>query len=274
MALQQLDKMLRDQSLGQVHMVTTFPFHAKLASFSKDDAILGSLIGSSNLTNIVFGQRQYEADYLVDTDAEKNELKQFIKRTIELTSKPLNALDIVPNTPDNDLLHGQIGVKKVRLSEIEADKNNLSELSFEIPLKGDVSLKSGLNASFGEGRKNQQGFVIPRSWYEVELIVPKAITLLSGYPKADPSSDTGAFDVVTDDGWMFRCKVSGDFSKNLRSEADLKVLGKWIKGRLENKGVLKPGDRVTDQTLNEYGRANMTLTKFKHRDLWYLDFGV
>jgi hypothetical protein len=131
-----------------------------------------------------------------------------------------------------------------------------------------------LNASFGEGRRNVQGFVIPRSWYEVELIVPKQITTLPGYPKADPKGDSGAFDVITDDGWEFRCKVSGDYSKNFRSENDLKIMGKWLKGRLENAGVLEPGSRVTDETLEEYGRNTITITKMEDLDKWYLDFGV
>ena len=273
-ALTQLDKTLRDQSLGQVYMVTTFPLHAKVASFSKDGSVLASLIGSSNLTNIVFGLRQYEADYLIDNNKEKVELNKFIEETIKVASKPLSELDIFPKIPKNDLLKDQLGVEEVKQNEVKADKSQLSDLSFDIPLKGDISKKSGLNASFGKGRENQQGFVIPRSWYEVELIVPKAITMKTGYPKADSAGDGGVINIVTDDGWKFRCKVSGDFSKNLRSEDDLKILGKWIKGRLENAGVLQPGDRITDQVFEKYGRSSMQLTKIKDKDLWYLDFGV
>ena len=82
------------------------------------------------------------------------------------------------------------------------------------------------------------------------------------------------FTVVTDDGWKFNCKVSGDYSKNFRSEGDLKILGKWLKGRLENAGVLKVGDPVTAQTLREYGRDNFSLKKTIKEGIWFLDFGV
>jgi hypothetical protein len=119
-----------------------------------------------------------------------------------------------------------------------------------------------------------QGYEIPRSWYEVELIVPKQITESSEYPKADSDGEGGVFQVITDDGWSFKCKVSGDFSKNLRSEGDLKILGKWIKGRLENSGALNPGDIVTNKTFEIYGRSYMTLSKIDGDDRWLLDFKI
>lgn len=136
----------------------------------------------------------------------------------------------------------------------------------------EVSPQSNLNAFFGKGREAKNGLVKPRHWYEVELIVPKNITEQNGYPKA--KTDDAIFDVITDDGWSFKCKVSGDYSKNFRSEGDLKILGKWLKGRLENAGVLKVGDPVTKETLELYGRDTFTLTKTIRPGIWYLDFGV
>lgn len=176
--------------------------------------------------------------------------------------------------PENDLLKDQLDVARLQPVEQAGIKNKLSGLVFQIPMKGDVSQRSGLNTSFGQGRGNVQGFYIPRSWYEVEIIVPKEITSLPGYPQADPHGEGGSFEVITDDGWKFKCKVSGDYSKNLRSESDLKILGKWLKGRLENAGVLRPGERVTDETLANYGRDNVTLTKLNNGNVWYMDFGV
>jgi len=140
--------------------------------------------------------------------------------------------------------------------------------------KIDDATRSNLNTFNGKGRENQQGFVMPRSWYEVELIVPKSVTCQPGYPQSDKSGSGGVIDVVTDDGWSFSCKVSGDSSKNLRSEKDLKILGKWLKGRLENASALKTGELCTQETLDRYGREDFTLAKVKGQDLWYLDFGV
>ena len=131
---------------------------------------------------------------------------------------------------------------------------------------------SNLNVFFGKGRESKNGLVKPRHWYEVELIVPKSIAAQNGYPQV--STPDAIFDVVTDDGWSFKCKVSGTNSKNLRSEGDLKILGKWLKGRLENAGVLKVGDPVCKETLERYGRDTFTLTKTTKPGVWYLDFGV
>jgi hypothetical protein len=271
-ALRSLDKTLRESDLGHVSMVTTFPFHGKLVSFSRDQQILGSILGSSNLANIVEGRRQYEVDYLFEDTVYASEINEFIQKLIQTSSKPLEELVIQPIVPENNLLKDQLGVVKLQEQQVSEAQERLSGVYFDIPLKGDVSQRSGLNASFGEGRRNPQGFVLPRSWYEVELIVPKEITSSADYPKAH--TDESCFDIITDDGWKFRCKVSGDYSKNLRSEDDLKILGRWMKGRLENAGVLRPGERVTDATLAHYGRSTLRMSKLKDTDVWYLDFGV
>ncbi|MDO5344046.1 MAG: NgoFVII family restriction endonuclease, partial [Candidatus Saccharibacteria bacterium] len=233
---------------------------------------LGSILGSSNLTNIVEGQRQYEADCLFAGDIQAVEINNFISRLIETAARPLDALTITPVMPENNLLKDQLGVLRLKEDEVRSIKQRLEDVHFNIPLKGDVSQRSGLNASFGEGRRNKQGFVQPRSWYEVELIVPKEVTSNPEYPKAN--SEKAQFDVVTDDGWRFRCKVSGDYSKNFRSGDDLKTLGRWIKGRLENAGVLRPGERVSDEILAQYGRSDLKMSKIKDTNAWYLDFGV
>ena len=150
---------------------------------------------------------------------------------------------------------------------------SLTDISFAIPIKGyEVSPQSNLNVFFGKGRVSKNGLVKPRHWYEVELIVPKSVTSQPGYPRS--KTDEAVFDVITDDGWSFKCKVSGDYSKNFRSEGDLKILGKWLKGRLENAGVLKVGEPVTAKTLNDYGRNTFSLTKTTVPNLWYLDFVV
>ena len=86
------------------------------------------------------------------------------------------------------------------------------------------------------------------------------------------------FRVITDDGFSFMCQVNGGeeglWNKNLRSSNDLTILGKWIKGRLENDDVLKVGDVITDNTLQRYGRQTITMTKINNSNDWFLDFGV
>jgi hypothetical protein len=80
------------------------------------------------------------------------------------------------------------------------------------------------------------------------------------------------FTVYTDDGWKFRCKVSGDYSKNFRSEDDLQTLGRWIKGRMEAAGALKVGELVTAPMLQQYGKDRLVLTATRNPDVWFLDF--
>jgi NgoFVII restriction endonuclease len=275
-AVEGLDTTLRNMSLGGVFFVKTFPFHGKLISFSKNQVNLGSLIGSSNLTNIVKDKstRQYEVDYLLSSK-DAIEIDDFITKLNETATKPFNELDIKTVESRNTLLDDQYGVAKVDQAKLIKIKADLKfDFTFEVPLKADEATKSNLNTFNGKGRENQQKFVMPRSWYEVELIVPKSIATLRGYPQSDKAGDGGVIDVITDDGWEFSCKISGQNSKNLRSEKDLKILGKWLKGRLEHAGALKTGELCTSETFDKYGRSTFTLAKISNSDKWYLDFEV
>lgn len=275
-AVEDLDNTLRSMDLGGVYFVVTFPFHGKIISFKNQERTIGGLIGSSNLTNIVENKasRQYEVDYHLP-EGDCDELEDFITRLRETTTRPYGDLEIKTIESKNNLLDEQYGVEKIDDRTIETIKANPDfEYEFHIPLKTDDATRSNLNTFNGKGRENKQGFVMPRSWYEVELIVPKSVTCQPGYPQSDKSGDGGVIDVVTDDGWSFRCKVSGDFSKNLRSDNDLKILGKWLKGRLEQTGSLKTGELCTKSTLDKYGRSDFKLAKLRGQELWYLDFGV
>ena len=165
-------------------------------------------------------------------------------------------------------MEGHEGVERVKNEEYLNILSQRTSRSFKIPVKASSDAqRSNLNVFFGKGRENKRGFVKPRHWYEVELIVPKDITSQSGYP----SKET-IITVYTDDLWKFKCKISGDYSKNFRSADDLKILGRWIKGRLENKGSLKMGEPVTEKTLEHYGRDNFDLISTADPLVWMLDF--
>ena len=129
----------------------------------------------------------------------------------------------------------------------------------------DKQQQSNLNIFFGKGRKNEStGKVIPRDWYEVELIVDSKTISDPIYPK-------GNFLAHTDDGLTFDCKTEGANHKNFRSKHDLKILGRWIKGKLEKSGVLKQFEPVTSQTLQAYGRDYIRLYKISNSE-YYLEF--
>ncbi len=271
-----LNDYLRDENRGEVRLVIPFKFHGKLYCYSDRNGAFAGIIGSNNLSSIVeSGSRTYEASSLFREPKYAGEMRTFIEQLSVRAADNLANCEISDFRQSNRLLENHEHVEKVPHDSLADCISALSNTRFVIPLvkDGKVPRKSNLNVFFGKGRlSTRTGVIQPRHWYEVELIVPSTVTSLPGYPQKETPS--GVFDVITDDGWKFSCKVSGDYSKNFRSEDDLKILGKWIKGRLENAGVLEVGQPVTPETFQQYGRDNFTLTKVGLGNLWYLDFGV
>lgn len=273
-AVQDLDNTLRTMSLGGVYFVVTFPFHGKVVSFMRENNVIGGLVGSSNLTNIVDNRvsRQYEVDYGLPED-DLRELDSFIQKLNKTAARAFNEIDVKIVETKNTLLDEQYDVSRADEQIIKSIQTNPDfEYVFHIPLKTDGATQSNLNTFNGKGRENKQGFVMTRSWYEVELIVPVSILRQDGFPLKGTEGES--IQVITDDGWTFRCESNGQNGKNFRSQGDLKILGKWIKGRLEHAGALKTGELCSQETLDKYGRSDFTLAKLKDQDLWYLDFGV
>lgn len=265
---------LMSNHLGGVRLVHAFRFHGKLYSYSNDEGPFAGIIGSNNLSSIVDGGvRVYESSVLMRDAVSAKQMNEFISQLVQTSTKNIAELEIDTFNDENALLDGHEFVEKVSPQKLAAAMCAKTDVTFEIPIKPyEISPQSNLNVFFGKGRESKNGLVKPRHWYEVELIVPKGVTSQSGYPQSQ--TDNAVFTVITDDGWSFKCKVSGDYSKNFRSEGDLKILGKWLKGRLENAGVLTIGSPVTANTLNCYGRNSFTLTQTTMPGVWFLDFGV
>lgn len=264
----QLNQTLRSSDLGSVLLADKAKFHGKLYSFCKKGQPYAAIIGSSNLGSMFHSSdRLYEADCLF---TEISSVTLVHKRICEIHKSLGTYIHDLPVPSKfrevNSLLEDHYGVEPVTKASLAETLANLTDTVFEIPIK--TEQKSNLNAFFGKGRVNQRGFEMPRPWYEVEIIVSKNITGKRGYPT------NRKFTVITDDGWSFKCSTNGDYSKNLRSFDDLKILGKWIKGRLEGAGSLEIGKPVTDQVLSDYGRRSLTLRATKNKDVWYLSFGV
>lgn len=273
-AAMHLNDFLMHNQLGGVRLVNAFRFHGKLYSYSNVSGPFAGIIGSNNLSSIVDGGiRVYESSVLLNDVASAKQMSNFICQLMKTSTKNIAELEIDTFNEENALLGGQDFVEKVSSKNLAKVMCARTDISFEIPIKPyEISPHSNLNVFFGKGRESKNGLVKPRHWYEVELIVPKNVTSQPGYPQS--LTDNAVFTVVTDDGWSFKCKVSGDYSKNFRSEGDLKILGKWLKGRLENAGVLAVGYPVTADTLNRYGRNSFVLTKTTIPGIWFLDFGV
>lgn len=273
-AAMHLNDFLRSNQLGGVRLVHAFRYHGKLYSYSNNEGPFAGIIGSNNLSSIVDGGvRVYESSVLLRDATSAKQMNDFIFRLMQTSTKNIAELEIDTFNDENALLDGHEFVEKVSPQKLAAAICAKTDISFEIPIKPyEVSPQSNLNVFFGKGRESKNGLVKPRHWYEVELIVPKSVTSQPGYPQSQ--TENAVFTVITDDGWSFKCKVSGDYSKNFRSEGDLKILGKWLKGRLENAGVLTVGTPVTSNTLNHYGRKSFTLTQTTMPGVWFLDFEV
>lgn len=266
-AAKSLGEFLEEYKLGAMRVCTAFKFHGKVYSFYKDNTPFASIMGSSNLSNML-ESKQWEVDYIFKDDATLQELNSLHDDLNNKATKKLLELPAPEKFIENhDLLQGRTGVEKLTANDLESYKAEQEGIVFEIPLKAEA--KSNLNAYFGKGRLASNGAIRPRPWYEVEIIVPTTITRLEGYPHLG-----AVFNVITDDGWRFKCKVSGQNDKNLRSEDDLKTLGRWIKGRLEAAGILEVGQPITEQMLQKYGRNNLTLSQTKDPETWLLDFSV
>ena len=265
-ALGALDRHLREMKLGQVHIAVAMPIHAKASVFSSINSLVGAIVGSSNLSGLVNSFRQYEVDVFIDEPGLAADLLSVLRNVKDNASRPF--IDLSPELKilenPNLILDGLPNVERVSVADFEEKK---TETTFELVVKSEA--KSNLNTYFGKGRL-QRGHIIPRPWYEVELIVGVETTRQEGYPRAGtPEAD---FEVITDDGWRFSCQVQGAGSKNFRSKDDLKTLGKWIKERLQNSGALTIGEPVTEITLASYGRNTITFTRLDEPNLWFLDF--
>lgn len=269
-----LNDFLVSAKIGEVSLVNAFRFHGKLYSYSKNMNPFAGIIGSNNLSSIVEnGVHIYESSFLIRDFNLVKQIYDFILKLQKSSAKNIAELNIDTFNNNNPLLEGHDLVEKISSQKLAEAINAKTDIVFNIPIKPyEVSPHSNLNAFFGKGREARNGLIKPRHWYEVELIVPKSVTSQTGYPKSQ--TDSSVFTVITDDGWSFKCKVSGDYSKNFRSEGDLKILGKWLKGRLENAGALSVGSPVTKETLRQYGRDYFTLTKTIMDGVWFLDFGV
>lgn len=297
--------------IGEIRLIRSMKYHAKVYAFYKAKQIVSSIVGSNNLGSITKDAgniRQYELAF-ASTDADTcqgidEHLSKVIKEPISIPISDAADLNIIHE--ENQKLVGVEGVSKVGDLDVLTYKMSLTDISFDLPLKvpgmpntSQDYMKSNVNKCYAAPRNNTTtGVGIERGWWETELIVSKKITSLPTYPEKGVP-----FYVVTDDGWMFRAHVSGDYKKNFESDLDLKVLGYWLKGRIVTAGLVEPVDSpsadlankmegaddvyqnckgvITYQMLVKYGRTSVTLTKTTKKyteddgtvlDVWFLSF--
>jgi hypothetical protein len=267
-ALLTLADLLNQNKFGNVFLSKVAKYHGKVYSFNEHSNAYSAIIGSSNLTKINTFEKIYDTDILICNEIINTDIERFL---IDLQNKYCrNIRDIDRNEitivePEN-LFEDYLDVVKVTDTEKAKVISSLTSISFDIEIKPEE--KSHLNCYHGKGRETPNGLVRPRPWYESNVMVSKNVRTQPSYPR------NVEFTVITDDGYKFKCVTNGDNAKNLRSVGDLQILGRWLKGRMENKNVLKIGSKVTTDTFVRYGRNTIKLTKTSIPDTWYMDFGV
>lgn len=264
-----LGSVLNEKKLGSVYVATVFRFHGKMYSFSHSGKPFSSVIGSSNFSSVIqSSERLYETDLLIEDPIFSGQVDEKIRTLTDRIGRNISEIQVDNFNEYNPLLHNHEGVIKESEAKILSLFSQKSEYSFEVPIKTEKSTRSSLNVFFGKGRVNKRGLILPRPWYEVEIIISKSITQQQGFPTHKK------FRVYTDDGWSFDCSSNGDYGKNFRSAENLQILGRWLKGRLEHAGVLNVGDMVTNEVLEKYGRRSFTLRSTDDPNNWLLNFST
>ncbi|QDH23804.1 NgoFVII family restriction endonuclease [Saccharibacillus brassicae] len=273
---------------GEVRMVKAFKYHGKLYAFYKNGKPIAGIVGSHNLGAIKLeasNLRQYEVSTVTEISEEVEEITNIIQKLKKTNcSSNIEELQVPLVRELNNALVDQEFVAKITSDEIDAYKRKMTNISFEIPLKvpkdhEDPKMRgSNINVCYANGRK--------RVWWEIEIVVGKEIRDLPGYP-----AHQVPFMAITDDGWKFKVWTCGQNNKNLYSKDDLKIMGRWIKGRLVSAGLVESVNQVekdtlfegmiTEEILEQYGRKSITLTKTTLRtttedgtemDVWMLSF--
>lgn len=283
-----LNEAWKRAGIGEVRIVKAFKYHGKLYTFYKNGCPVAGIIGSNNLGAIKLeasNLRQYEISTVTEIPEEIEEISKVISKLKEPNcSANIQEIKVPLVREINSALVDQEFVTKITSDEVAAYKRNVTDLSFEIPLKVPVNHEdpkmrgSNINVCYASGRK--------RVWWEIEMVISKEIRDLPGYPEHQVP-----FMAVTDDGWKFKVWTCGQNNKNLYSKDDLKIMGRWIKGRLVASGLVEPVNQVetdtafkgliTEETLEKYGRKSITLTKTTVKaiaedgtemDVWILSF--
>jgi hypothetical protein len=233
------------------------PYHGKVYHFYTDE-ISNFYVGSSNFSSS--GTKgNIECTIPVLDESQKIQIKRFLD---ELYS-PSNSLTIDKaeiTVPGKKRIVNKT-VQQIWNSIKKYDPKTINETQYS---KFDFSLtrvaekeKSNLNVYFGKGRLNRKtGKILPRPWYEIELIADKDTNTNPVYPKGD-------FLAYTDDGFIIPMRTQGDYFKNIRSKDSLQIFGIWLKGKLEKKGALRKYEPVSLDTLEEYGNDKLSFYKIE-----------
>lgn len=300
----ELNEKWQQAGIGEIRLVQPFKYHGKAYVFLKNGVPFAGAVGSENLSVLRPDSdtyRQYElSSYTYDSEDCENLLKHI--RSVEKPPVSLNVSEknirIKFVEEKNEALNSSIAGINELIAETTAVylTHKIPKLVFKLPLKvpsydrrfseekKDYT-KSNINVSYAAPRSAKKR----RDWYESQLTVSKAITSLPGYPVTDDY-----FWVVTDDGFAFAAHTTSEHHKQFAAVGDETIMGRWIKGRLVEAGIVTPINDVskdinrthmiTKEMLEQYGTNYIEFAKTTDKvrntvnsdgpdlDVWTLSF--
>jgi HKD family nuclease len=226
-------------------------FHGKFYIFENDEDHWAS-VGSSNFSDTGFGN-WLESNVKLCNANEFKLLNEYFARLKKQNAKPINLLSFPSRKKE---LKKKVSKKNIGIPQ------NIKSLPIAFKLKIKPQPRSHINLFAGIGRKNIKGIYILRPWYEVELGVSKQeMKILSSFVPATKSPFT--INLVDDRGdvmpALFKRKTPNSASSNtLLDGSDFMTknrieLGRFIKDKLLDTGLLKYGELITADTLDTHG---------------------
>lgn len=280
-ALTSLDEKLRNISDDNGVYISRQQYHGKIYEFETNNNVK-LYLGSSNFSKEGFASR-LECTTLIKDEETQSGVSSYLhnlftlKTTITLKEAELR-------------IQGKSKVKvkaSKELSDYEIPVADFPDISTalgtcDIKLRVDSQPRSSFNLYFDKGRKNKTGKYAPRPWYEVEITTTTDEIASPFYPvskplKADSKARQGSFDAYFKDEdkyYKIKMVVHADNGKNISSDkvsGGRETLGRIIKGKLENAGLLSEGDLITSDILDAYGRDYIRLIKLSN-DKYILEF--
>jgi hypothetical protein len=280
--LESLDNDLKKINNDSGVFISRQEYHGKVYHIAeKGDETL--YIGSSNFSTHGFISR-LECTVKIDDEAIKKESTAYLHY---LFSKPTTSKlsDVCLKRKNRKVIpRPSNGLDSYKVSA-NAVPNKTRIVGFvDIELNVDKQPASSLNLFFDKGRKDGGGKYAPRPWFEIELSVSMKAIKNPFYPPTIPNpkkgggkSRIGYFNAYFKKGqnnYKIKMVVSADNGKNIASHKDSggrSTFGEYIKGQLEAANVLRIGERITSETLANYGRSTIKLSKIDD-DNYFIEF--
>lgn len=246
-------------------------YHGKFYIFETDIDKWAS-VGSSNFSDTGFGN-WLESNIKINSEHEVNLLNEYFLRLKKNNAKSIDQLTFPSRRKE---------LKKKSVKQNIGLPPNVSSLPVTFKLKIKPQPRSHMNLFAGVGRKNLKGIYILRPWYEVEIGVTKnEMQGLAGI--VPPQKDPFIINTVDASGnvmpALFKRKTASPTSNNtLLDGSDFMSqnrieLGRFIKDRLIDAGLLRYGELITEDTLDMYGNDCLEFRAIPGRkNYYYLSF--